>query len=549
MQTTYDFNPSFGNLRARYLKRLQDLSVQIESLGRAITPEQYALEPVLRLAHIAHQLGGSGKTFGFPEISAQALDLELLCARAESEIDIGPLPEETALTLHKKIRVLQNLCRKAAKESSPLAKPAEVIESACALARFRVLVYLPDCSESTSALSHFLCQMGYEARWIQRLEDIPDALKETHIDGILIETDFNPDAYSQLERLQEQPHPPILYLSSDGSFQTRLTAVQLGGAQFHTLPFTPMKLIEKLERLIPSQSTEAHHVLVVDDDEILAMRYAIALERAGLKATVVSKPENALSALKESQVSLVLMDFYMPDCNGYELAGVLRQADGYLTLPIVFLSTESQLESILRDTSIGVEDFLTKPVTEKELISVVQTRVRRAAMLRQLIDQDAATGLLNHTRLYKELGLEIARAKRRKDAFSYAMIDIDHFKQVNDTFGHRVGDMVIKTLAQVLQQRLRRTDIVGRYGGEEFGVILPQADPEQALSVLTDVHNVFRGMEFNAGAESFRVSFSGGIACYPEYTTESSLIEAADQALYRAKRAGRDRLILNHNQD
>jgi diguanylate cyclase (GGDEF)-like protein len=140
--------------------------------------------------------------------------------------------------------------------------------------------------------------------------------------------------------------------------------------------------------------------------------------------------------------------------------------------------------------------------------------------------------------------VEVARACRHHSALSLVMIDIDHFKQVNDTYGHPTGDRVLKRLARLLQQRLRRSDIIGRYGGEEFAVILPGADGPAAQRVIENLRRHFASVPQVAEQEEFSVTFSAGVAVFPLSTTTDSLTNMADKALYLAKRSGRNRVVL-----
>ena len=167
-------------------------------------------------------------------------------------------------------------------------------------------------------------------------------------------------------------------------------------------------------------------------------------------------------------------------------------------------------------------------------MAAVSTRVKRARQLRGFMVRDSLTGLLNHTTIKEQLELEFARCQREQRPLSFAMIDIDHFKQVNDRHGHVVGDRVIKSLSRM----------VGRYGGEEFAVVLSGADATQAERLLNAIREDFAAIQHASEHGVFSVSFSGGIAALPGYRESSQMSEAADKALYAAKRGGRNRIEL-----
>jgi diguanylate cyclase (GGDEF)-like protein len=192
----------------------------------------------------------------------------------------------------------------------------------------------------------------------------------------------------------------------------------------------------------------------------------------------------------------------------------------------------------------GGDDFLTKPVDPQYLVSLVRVRVERTRNMRYFMERDSLTGLLNHSNLKDQLGREIIRARRMGTSLSFAMIDTDRFKRINDTFGHLTGDRVLKSLARLLQDRVRRTDIVGRYGGEEFGVILLNADAESARKIMDEIRINFAQIRHRADDREFYISFSCGIAEYPGYEDAEELSCAADEAMYAAKQAGRNRVML-----
>jgi diguanylate cyclase (GGDEF)-like protein len=238
------------------------------------------------------------------------------------------------------------------------------------------------------------------------------------------------------------------------------------------------------------------------------------------------------------------MDMYMPAGTGLELAAVIRQQPIYISTPIVFLSAETDLQKHLQAMQLGADDFLTKPILGGHLVSVVTARVQRSRILRSYIERDSLTGLYNHSRIKEQLELEIIGARRKNSTLVFAMLDIDHFKRVNDTYGHHIGDRVIKNLSRFLLNKLRRTDFIGRYGGEEFAIILPDTSEENSLKVLNRIREDFVKFPHYVQDTQFYTTFSCGLASFARYRDGTSLSRAADQALYEAKRAGRNRIRL-----
>ena len=236
------------------------------------------------------------------------------------------------------------------------------------------------------------------------------------------------------------------------------------------------------------------------------------------------------------------MDIYMPGCSGVEAANVIRQHSGYTNLPITFLSTESGLSNQLDALRVGGDDFLQKPITDSHLLNAVTIRAKRFRELSQLMSKDSLTGLLNHINLKLFLEREVASVERHPAALSFAMIDIDFFKSINDNYGHPEGDRVIKTLARLLKSRLRECDIAGRYGGEEFAIVLKNTSLEDGVKVVESIKRIFSDIQFKAGDSHYSATFSAGIAQWKPKMTMSELIVAADEALYKAKNLGRNQI-------
>jgi diguanylate cyclase (GGDEF)-like protein len=282
--------------------------------------------------------------------------------------------------------------------------------------------------------------------------------------------------------------------------------------------------------------------LIVDDEGDVADYYAASLNAAGLRTVVLTDPFEATSQLVEFQPDVILMDVYMPGCSGAELAAVIRQEEAFVGIPIVYLSRETDRMKQIAALGEGGDDFFAKPVPPDQLVAAVTARAQRGRRLRQFMEHDGLTGLYSHSRIIEQLEAAVRRADRHQGRLAVAMLDIDGFKTVNDTHGHLVGDQVLKALANLLRQRLRLSDVLGRYGGDEYLVVLPDTDGSAALAKMDDIRRNFAAVEHDTGRQSFMVTLSGGVAEYPDALTGHELIADADEALYRAKRAGRNRV-------
>ena len=320
--------------------------------------------------------------------------------------------------------------------------------------------------------------------------------------------------------------------------------MKAGGDAFFELPLDVVKLVDKIYCFEESSIKKPDHVLIVDDDVDAIAYYAHLFQQNGMITSVASSPSSVLNLLIESTPDLIMIDLFMPGCNGFELAAMIRQNANFVSIPILILSSFDSPGELLTNYNIVGDDFLNKSIDDSYLLNFVKNKIQRSNDLRYLMERDSLTGLLNHSNFNDNLYREIIRADRTDNQLSYAMIDLDHFKSVNDTYGHLTGDTVLKSLAYLLQERLRKTDVIGRYGGEEFGILLTNTEKEVAATVMNEVRKRFSKIKHSSADSEFYVTFSCGIASFPEYNKAESLTSAADNALYMAKEEGRNCVVV-----
>ena len=288
---------------------------------------------------------------------------------------------------------------------------------------------------------------------------------------------------------------------------------------------------------------QRHKVLIVDDDHDLSSRYSLVLRGAEMLVEVVNDPQQLFEAMTHFNPEVLLLDVNMPGCSGPELAQMVRFNDDWLRVPIIYLSAETDIARQMSALIKAGDDFITKPISDNSLITTVFARAQRARLLSNALSRDSLTGLLKHADIKEQVALEQERSLRSGKAASVVMLDIDHFKQVNDNYGHVVGDSVIRALANLLRQRLRRIDSLGRYGGEEFLAVLPDCSGEQAVRIVDEIRQQFSAIRFAGEHDEFSVTLSAGIAC-AQGQSPDQLMEQADRALYLAKHSGRNQVRL-----
>lgn len=302
------------------------------------------------------------------------------------------------------------------------------------------------------------------------------------------------------------------------------------------------------------------YILVADDEAENRRLLQFKLELEGYRVETVSSGPEAVELVCKEKPDLILMDIVMPGGDGLEACRVLREDGETAQIPVIFLTGQSDFETKLTGLSLGVRDYLTKPVDLRELVVRVRNalnlkrefdRLRRQAETLQHQNQqlqtvavlDDLTGLLNRRGLIQRSMQELAHARRHDRPLTIGLLDIDYFKQINDAYGHPAGDQVLRELARRLSAEMRSSDVLGRWGGEEFMVLLPDTPAELAQSVCERLRLHIESAPVSLPDRLLHITVSLGYAVFPTSgTTFDALLHAADTALYEAKRGGRNRI-------
>ncbi|MAP30113.1 MAG: diguanylate cyclase [Pseudomonas sp.] len=533
MTDTPQLHAQLAAIEARFRQRLDDELDTLDELSAQLQNDPGALR---NLRDRLHKLAGSAGTFGYGELGSVARQLE---QQAQTQLDADSLDAAVLTKLSSAGAQLRPLLqRNEQREAQPQQLDAGISDDD----RHRRIGLLIEEDDLASQMTQTLDSFGYQ---VIHLES-PEALQEAApLDALIIDTSppgsrllghpVFQQAASQL--------PPLLIISSLDTFASRLQAVRAGAVGFFTKPVDLPLLERRLERGFNNQQGGPFRVLIVDDDAELTARYQLVLSNAGIRVDAVSDPNLLLEKMRSFIPEVVLMDLNMPEYSGPELAQVIRLDDDRLRVPIVYLSAETNAERQMSALLKAGDDFITKPISDSTLLTTVYARAQRARMVSDALARDSLTGLLKHADIKEQLEVEVERAKRCHAPVSVAMIDIDHFKNVNDTYGHACGDNVIRALSNMLRQRLRKVDRLGRYGGEEFVAVLPGCNSSDACQLLESIREAFNALQFSYGGQQFHCSFSAGIsACEDDEWAEEELLERADRALYQAKQSGRNRL-------
>ena len=533
-------------LAESYAAKLPDKIDQIDQMWGQLQAE-WNEEALQTLYRTVHSLASSGKTFGFAEISMVTHDLEGIL-KGIMKLKT-PASEQQCAQIQKKIEELRQAAAQASPVQRVVSAPVKTAETAAGSRGLKQVFVVDDDHEVAQELALQLRHFGYEVRVFNRLDDFRLAVKQTPDVIVLMDIDFPEDRLAGVKAMKEVQQDravpgPVIFISAYDDLASRLGAVRAGSIAYFTKPVNPGELIDELDALTSSQPQQPFRILIVDDSAAMLAYHSAVLEQAGMLVSSVSNPMKVMGTLLEFDPDLILMDIYMPECDGIELAKVIRQLGGFVGIPIVYLSAEKDFDKQFDAISFGGDDFLVKPIEPQHLVSAVASRIEHTRLLRSYMVRDSLTGLLNHTSIKDQLGREVARAHRLKTPLAFAMIDIDFFKKVNDSYGHSAGDRVIKSLSRLLKQRLRETDIVGRYGGEEFAVILTGTDGPAAVKVLDSIRDAFSRLIHLSEDKEFSVNLSCGVADIAHFRDEITIGDAADKALYQAKQAGRNQVVL-----
>jgi two-component system cell cycle response regulator len=294
------------------------------------------------------------------------------------------------------------------------------------------------------------------------------------------------------------------------------------------------------------------HILVVDDDKSIRENMEQAIRYAGYACGTAASGEEALRFLEENHVDVVISDIRMPGLNGFELTEIVKKKYDTDVIMITGYGKEFQYEEAIEK---GASEFILKPVRFQELVVRLKRVLRERALiaqrrlmeqqLRELTITDDLTQLYNMRHFYTQLQLEMDRALRYKSSLSLLLLDVDRFKQYNDTYGHVEGDQILIKLGEVIRECLRKSDTAYRYGGDEFMALLPETRANEAGKVAERIRALFpAACSYRVPNDSIDTTLSIGVVEYHQGEDLSEFVKRADQAMYQAKKQGGNQSLL-----
>lgn len=287
-------------------------------------------------------------------------------------------------------------------------------------------------------------------------------------------------------------------------------------------------------------------VLVADDDGVTRAMVSSWLRRSGYRVVTACDGDEALALAHEHLPDLLLVDVTMPGLDGYEVCRAVQSASA-VPPPVIFLTAQAHSDSRVAGLDAGAVDYVVKPFDMAELIARVRAALRTKAVRDGFVEQatrDGLTGLLNRREIDAQLSGAVRLADRHARPLACLMLDIDHFKQINDRFGHAAGDEVLRQAAIRITSICRASDVAGRYGGEEFVLLLPETGAPDAVTTGDKLRRVLAEAPISCDGIDIAITASVGIAAWAERMAPATMYAAADHALYRAKELGRNRTEL-----
>jgi diguanylate cyclase (GGDEF)-like protein len=527
-------------VRERFKAKLGGkLRALIESVEAAA--EQRTRESIQQAHLHAHTVHGTAGSFGFADIGDRVGRME---AAFERMLETPDLVRNDGFwsVLRTELDALRPIA------AAGTVAPAEAgPQTAAVRASARVLLVDDD-----PAFRSFMVEAGRSAL-VEVVEAsngssaIDAASSGKPLDGIFLDISLpGENSFEIAVALRSLPSTaavPIAFVSAEPDLKNRIEAAHAGASVFLSKPITETQFLSVVEQQSVQRRARRPSVLVIDDDPAFIELLRTTLEDAEITVHEAQGPFDVLPALERYAPDVFLVDALMPGASGYDLCRIVRAVPRWRDLPVLVLSAQTSTEARIACFKAGADDYIQKPFLREELLARVGHRIERSRLVRDLASRDYLTGLHNRREFLEVAAQRIAQADRSKLPLSFALLDLDNFKQVNDRHGHLAGDRVLAAMGRLLLSRFRTEDVRGRWGGEEIALLFPNSAGVHTKALLERVAADFRRMEFQGENGAFSTTFSGGVATYPvDGTGIAELMKKADRLLYRAKELGRDQI-------
>lgn len=543
-----EWQRAYNDLKQRYFVQSKERLDQLVQLIEQVRDTNSDPSVLREISHHFHWLAGSGGIYGLPELTRLGKQAEQYC---ENALQSDRCTASSMMLTHF-VESARQAFAEGEKRTQKDSDPAVAGTTSTALTTEDPVLDILLVDEDQARLAKFadlLRESSIEVEFAGGYTDGLSQITSKSFDGLIVSVPLTDgsgyDLIEQFRTAAACETQPALLISHTAGLLDKVRAVHCGADAFFEEPFVYNDVAERLHFLLEVPDAPHYRILYVEDDPYQAEFGRSVLSSAGYSVQLCSSAAEFDELLTSHQPDLVILDIMLPDVNGYDLARFLRQNEHYATLPIVFMTTEARIDAKIRAAKAGGDDYLIKPVPPSLLLSTVAAKLERSRFLKSLLHRDGLTKLLTHTAFMNLAQMAIARKIRIPEkSIGLIMIDIDRFKSINDNYGHPVGDRVIVSLSNLLRRRMRRADLVGRYGGEEFVIVVEDLAEVELAALAQRLLSEFSAINHYSDKGSFQVTFSGGIAMFDAANMElKDWIRTADQALLHAKQSGRNRLV------
>ncbi len=535
-------------LRSEYAR---ELPLKLRELAHSLRqirtqPDNFFLVGEART--LSHRLRGTAASYGFPQIGEKVGHVEnrLAAIQNNSQVVNDGFWAEIDVAMDFLVGESEAVAGQVARQVSERV-PGIPVPYSPAIARILVV-------DDDEAFLDLIEELG-RAHLVQviRATTAPEALEKacmSVLDAALIDVELESEEAAfklavDVRALPGYDSLPLAFISGGGHMENNVDVNRVGAVCLDR-SLERGALEAALQQLIAIRQVARPRVLVVDDDNDFSRRIAFVLSYEGMVAITLDDTETILEVMQEFSPDLLLLDVMMPGVSGFDICRMLRAIPRWQDLPILFLTSHTDVESRVAAFQSGGDDYLAKPVVNEELLTRIKVRLERARLLQERIDKDPITGLLLRRSFMEQLAAMLSESQRQKWAVTVCLIDIDDFKGLAETYGHLASDGVLNALGDLLRRRFRAEDLRGRWGGEQFVLAFRAETMPDIKEMMERVLAEFIAVEFRGEfGQSFYASFSGGLSQFPEDgNTIHDLLKAADGRLLEAKSSGPKHFVM-----
>lgn len=394
------------------------------------------------------------------------------------------------------------------------------------------------------------------------------------------------DGFETCKILKNDPKTmdvPVVMVTALSDVQDRVQGLNSGADDFLTKPINDLALFARIRSLVRLKSmtdelklrdktgeqfsvvdygrpargdVAGANILIIDDDASQTQQIMVKLTEINVNATVMPSPPEAVKLSEQNDFDLIMVSAQLDSGNGVNLCTHLRSQEKTRNTPLLIIIEDDNPDLLVKALDMGINDYLVTPIDSNEVIARVKIQVRRkkyqdALQVNQkqsleMAVRDGLTGLYNRRYFDTHLERMLQYSKDNGRSLSLMILDMDHFKEVNDKYGHQSGDAVLQQLSKLILQSVRPSDLVARYGGEEFVIVMPNTDSRGSSYVGERVRKIVENTPFNIPVEPFQIkkTISIGLAISSPQDVSSKILERADKALYHVKKTGRNKVAV-----